>query len=509
MNRSQDIAAAVPSVDALGPDLPPGSSSPNPAGASYETSVPVPVAADAQPTASSLEPARKSRSAKKPSSAKQLNSPPPKMPGKKSATAAAVSEVTVACTKDDKPVLAPLSALTGKLVLLKPEEIVVWAGSIQRTELLDDEAYQEVRASVELAQINTVHVLVRRISKVMPGGATYELIDGQLRLRACRELKLKVQAIVVDAGQLDDASAMRHMLNSNHGRQPHSPLDIGIWANRLLDQGIFPTARALAVTSQINESDLSKARSLALLPAEVIAAFTGTKGLQYRFSIALSKTLESDRDGLIARAMHVLLENEKAGFVMTATEVYQQLLEPKPEAEKSTRERSKCEDCEEPSSAALAMASEHSIMTFVPMAQGASPSEKVPVDPTPPHENRSEAAARNQLHLDLETPMPTDGNAETEVGREMYDEQPATTVQRPEKAALLATLPRSLPSSAEPIITYEEEDVGWVYDDANSATCAFITVRQRGQVYRTWLNEGLVKLLSGWDGDDSTGGLSA
>ncbi len=105
--------------------------------------------------------------------------------------------------------------------------------------------------------------------------------------------------------------------------------------------------------------------------------------------------------------------------------------------------------------------------------------------------------------------MPTEGNAGTYVGIETYDERPAMAVQRAHKEALLPTMPKSLPSSAEPIITYEEQDVGWVYDDASSATCAFITVRQRGQAYRTWLNEGLVKLLSGWDGDESAGGLSA
>jgi len=154
--------------------------------------------------------------------------------------------------------------------------------------------------------------------KVRPArtAGEYELVFGHRRHRACLELGLQVLATIE---ALDDSELFCQMDRENRARAALSPWEAGAAYARVLDEGLFPSARKLSVAASIDLSQLGKALALARLPADVIAAFASPLDLQYRWAPLLTQALQKDPDQVLARARALHGSQEKLGAAQVLT----------------------------------------------------------------------------------------------------------------------------------------------------------------------------------------------
>jgi len=406
------------------------------------------------------------------------------------------------------PYLLPLDALStlkGKLVQLTGDQIQLWDGAIGRSAFLNDEVYQELLESIGQNGTNVVPVLVRAIrgstqNDQRPGATRYVLICGQLRVRACQALGLPLQALVVEPEDLDDHSALRHMLAGNRGRQHHTPLDIGRWANRQLDEGTFDSAKALCEFCGFDEGDISKARSLATLPPQVIESFAKTKGMQHRFAAPLAGMVATDLQGLLSRAEKVTELNQRSGFAMGAQEVFLKLLGTRPTATAAPREKkARCADCKQsaPTSVVVGPAgltkvdlNEFRAWTVPDDSRGSVALQRM---------DQSPARAQLLLYLDRDTDTDTDTDdididIDIDIDADADGSQPLS--QAPERAEVPSFAPPSaMPSTSIPIVSEDGIDLGWVFTDAQGFTYILITARNLRERDREWIALNLEQIL--------------
>ncbi|WP_082447802.1 ParB N-terminal domain-containing protein [Xylophilus sp. Leaf220] len=466
---------------------------------------------------------RKPQTRKKPAPKRKTSAARPAQKSRKTAVCIAAATATTAETGDsreteDLPPLPPLAPFQGSVLQLSPDSIEPWEHSIDRTEFLDPDSYKQVYESIALAGTNTEPILVRKILQPPPSGPRYTAITGQLRLRACRDLGLDVQAQVEDAEGFDDHAALRHMFNSNRGRQSYAPAALGSWGERMLDTGVFPTARELCHTCGHDEGDFSKARKVAALPRELLDAYRGTSGPHFRHAVPLTDLLQKDKKGLMERAALVAQKNVDKNFSMKAREIYEALLPPKAEAPKNSGGATKkCPDCTARAQALL-MASPFAAHMDVSMNTASLPPQGEGASVTAaPHKLDAERPTETQLQLDLgpEADLIAPAVAAARIDRDaVVASVEACEQEASEPVGPQFVLPTHLPSDAEPVITDAGVTRGGVFNDRTSKTCAVIWIPNVGEPYCKWLALRLSMLLSDipdFDdvGTEAGGGLSA
>ena len=148
----------------------------------------------------------------------------------------------------------------------------------------------------------------------------YEIAFGHRRHRACLELALPVNAIVQ---ALSDQQLFIEMERENRERKDLSPWEQGVHYKRALDEGLFPSARQLAIGTGAQQSLVVSALQLANLPAKVVAAFGNPLSLQYRYGSLLSAAITKDPDGVLERADRLV----RSGAVFSPKHVLQELLQ--------------------------------------------------------------------------------------------------------------------------------------------------------------------------------------
>lgn len=160
-----------------------------------------------------------------------------------------------------------------------------------------DAAYAELKAEIAQAGGNVQPASVRRL----PGddGFTHELVFGHRRHRACLELGLPLQAMVVD---VDDRALFEAMERENRGRKNLSAWEQGAMYRRALDEGLYASQRKLSEALGVDVSLVSKSLSLARLPEAVVRAFASPLEIQFRWAQPLAEALQRDPEGVIARA---------------------------------------------------------------------------------------------------------------------------------------------------------------------------------------------------------------
>lgn len=189
--------------------------------------------------------------------------------------------------------------------------------------------FLDLKAEIESAGENVQAIKVRRVEGVPD---EYEIVYGRRRLRACRELGLRVNAIVE---QLDDVQLFIEADRENRKRADLTPWEQGVMYKHALDAGLFSSQRQMAAKLGVDSGNLSVAIRLASLPEEVVAAFPSPLDLQFRWGGALTAALEGDavRVGQLAR------EIAAREVRPTAKEVFALLTSPaKPEREAVSKE---------------------------------------------------------------------------------------------------------------------------------------------------------------------------
>ncbi|MGQ2995877.1 ParB/RepB/Spo0J family partition protein [Variovorax sp.] len=169
------------------------------------------------------------------------------------------------------------------------------------------EDFERLKREIQESGGNVQPIKVRPASK--PGGEfDYEVVFGHRRLEACTQLGLPVLAVI---DNLDDRSLFVEMERENRERQDLSPWEQGMMYRRALDLGLFTSNRALATALGIDHSNVGKSLALARLPDEVVAAFRSPLEIQLRWAPLLNRALESDAEGVRARAEKLLTQSAR------------------------------------------------------------------------------------------------------------------------------------------------------------------------------------------------------
>jgi len=163
--------------------------------------------------------------------------------------------------------------------------------------------FQELKAEIAAAGGNVQPIKVRPVdvlNRSTPStDATYELIFGHRRHRACLDLGIPVLAAIEEAS---DVSLFEQMERENRGRKNLSAWEQGTMYRRALDDGLYSSLRRLAESLGVDISLVSKSVSLARLPETVVAAFQSPLDIQFRWAAPLAEAMQKDPDGTLERA---------------------------------------------------------------------------------------------------------------------------------------------------------------------------------------------------------------
>lgn len=159
--------------------------------------------------------------------------------------------------------------------------------------------FADLKAQIAAAGRNVQPIKVRPVGASQGAEASFEIVFGHRRHRACLELGLPVAAVVEEMGDVD---LFAQMDKENRGRENLSAWEQGTMYKRALDAGLFASQRQLAAAVGVQSGNVSTAIQLASLPTEVVDAFPTPLDLQFRWGSELKAALERDREGVLARA---------------------------------------------------------------------------------------------------------------------------------------------------------------------------------------------------------------
>lgn len=214
----------------------------------------------------------------------------------------------------DAPALgasAVTNPATDFVVLLDPNSVRVGAMPNRVIESFKTESFDELLLSIVMAGGNTQPILVRpaRNEEAAGSEATYELVYGERRLRACMKAGIKVRAIV--STPLLGKTAQLDTLLENRCREDLSPYEFGRQVSHVLGAPNAMSLRQLSALIGCNQSLVSRARDLAELPAEVLAAFTKKNELRYGDAKTLKDAVKLAPDAILAEAGRIATKAEE------------------------------------------------------------------------------------------------------------------------------------------------------------------------------------------------------
>lgn len=176
--------------------------------------------------------------------------------------------------------------------------------------------FESLKLEIAAAGGNVQPIKVRPLP-----GDRFEIVFGHRRHRACLDLGLQVAALIES---IDEKTLFAEMDRENRLRADLRPYEQGEMYRRALEEGLFPSLRALAEAVGVDAGNASKAVALARLPNDILDAFPSRLDLQYRWATVLSKMLAEQGDMLRQRAKDIS-RAVKSGKPLTASEVFDRL----------------------------------------------------------------------------------------------------------------------------------------------------------------------------------------
>lgn len=167
-------------------------------------------------------------------------------------------------------------------------------------------SFDELCASISSVGRNSQPIQVRALNTAeMQADTThqFELISGERRLRACIECGFSVRALIVSKPQ--SKSYEMDALIENLHRADLSPFEFGRQILHVLATDTGLSLRRLALKLGRDVSIVSRARDIALLPPEVIAAFASCSDIRYSDAKPLSDAVAAARAAAIAEAVRI------------------------------------------------------------------------------------------------------------------------------------------------------------------------------------------------------------
>lgn len=200
--------------------------------------------------------------------------------------------------------------------LLDPSLIDPGSTPNRTPDSFEDEAMGALSLSISLKNGNQEPIHVRPLGEPRDG-YEYALISGARRLHACKQHKLLVRVLVMDA---TPEQSLLERLVENHNREPLSPWELGKQLAHIKAQpDMNLSMRNLGALIGIDASMVQKALDIAALPNEVVQAFTSPKDIRYADAKKLKDLLGASRDKVIAKSL------ELKGQGLTAKQVLEDL----------------------------------------------------------------------------------------------------------------------------------------------------------------------------------------
>ncbi len=120
---------------------------------------------------------------------------------------------------------------------------------------------------------------------------------GHRRHRAFLELGIPVLALVQQ--NMKEADLFVEMERENREREDLSAWEQGVMYMRALEQGLFPSAKQMAIAIDRDMGNISQAMALAKLPSDVVQAFGSPLNLQFRWASPLKDAHQKDPERLL------------------------------------------------------------------------------------------------------------------------------------------------------------------------------------------------------------------
>ena len=158
-------------------------------------------------------------------------------------------------------------------------------------------AFARLKSEIASAGGNVQPIKVRALTGGPEEGARWEIVFGHRRHRACLELGLPVLSLVQQ--DMKDADLFVEMERENREREDLSAWEQGVMYMRALEQGLFPSAKQMAIAIDRDMGNISRAMALAKLPSDVVQAFGSPLNLQFRWASPLKDAHQKDPERLL------------------------------------------------------------------------------------------------------------------------------------------------------------------------------------------------------------------
>jgi ParB family chromosome partitioning protein len=186
---------------------------------------------------------------------------------------------------------------------IQPNLIRASAWANRHQDSFESSEFAAFKAEIDSAAGNIQPIKVRPLKSAdIAGEPKYEIVFGHRRHRACLELGIEVSAMVDD---IDEKTMFVEMDRENRERADLRPYEQGLMYARALDSGLFSSLRKLSEEIGADPTNVSKAVSLARLPAEILDAFKSRLDIQYRWASDLKAALEKEPELILARAADI------------------------------------------------------------------------------------------------------------------------------------------------------------------------------------------------------------
>lgn len=201
-------------------------------------------------------------------------------------------------------------------VLLDPKDVRLSKWANRNEMAYQTDSFKQLKTKIAHTNGN-----VQAIGVTKNEQGQWIVVFGHRRLRACRELNLKVRAVVLE-GTVSEDMLLVAMHNENDSQLPPSVWEQGLWFKKMLDEGKFKSQRELAESLGVTHTWVGVAIDAAKTPAEVVNCWPNPVEIPTPAFKALKKALEQDADSVLLRAAVIRDRDEP----LKASEVLKHLL---------------------------------------------------------------------------------------------------------------------------------------------------------------------------------------
>lgn len=234
-----------------------------------------------------------------------------------------------------RPPSAPptLCLVNSSIFLLDPHRLRFSADYNRDEASFDTPDFKELCRSVAAHGGNLQPICV--VERVDEQGKTYhEVVFGELRVRACRQAEVKVQAMIMQCRSDLDNAVLR--LGENRGRKDLAPLEFGRQVKRVLDDPSSGLNRTqLAKILGCHPGHVGRGYELASLPAGILDAFDAPLELQFAHMLPLKQGYTAQPTAMLQEAGRIREELEP----LSTKDVIERLLQAVQAAEAKAKKR--------------------------------------------------------------------------------------------------------------------------------------------------------------------------